>query len=72
VLYDDRSVKPMKAGFMRARIAVGTLADLSEQAPAIATNAIRLIVGLLGGIAPFGPPFSLQENTFSWFRARRP
>ena len=39
VSYDDRSVKPMSASLMRARIATRILAGLYEDAPTLLTSA---------------------------------
>ena len=47
--YDDRSVKPMSASLMRARIATKILAGLYEDVPTMLTSAIRLMVELPGG-----------------------
>ena len=55
--YDDRSVKPMSASLMRARIATRILAGLYEDAPTMLTSAIRLMVELPGGAANSGPPY---------------
>jgi TRAP-type uncharacterized transport system substrate-binding protein len=55
--YDDRSVKPMSASLMRARIATKILAGLYEDVPAMLTSAIRLIVELPDGSASSGPPY---------------
>lgn len=55
--YDDRSVKPMSASLMRARIATRILAGLYEDAPTMLTSAIRLMVELPGGSAHSGPPY---------------
>ena len=44
--YDDRSVKPMSASLMRARIATKILAGLYEDVPTMLTSAIRLMVEL--------------------------
>jgi hypothetical protein len=49
--YDDRSVKPMSASLMRARIATKLLAGLYEDVPTMLTSAIRLMVELPGGSA---------------------
>ena len=38
--YDDRSVKPMSASLMRARIATKILAGLYEDVPTMLTSAI--------------------------------
>ena len=55
--YDDRSVKPMSASLMRARIAAKILAGLYEDAPTMLTSAVRLMVELPGGSAHSGPPY---------------
>src|SRR5918992_746386 len=57
VAYDDRSVKPMSASLMRARIATKILSGLYEDAPTLLTSAIRLMVELPGGSAHSGPPY---------------
>jgi TRAP-type uncharacterized transport system substrate-binding protein len=57
VSYDDRSVKPMSASLMRARIATKILAGLYEDVPTMLTSAIRLMVELPGGAAHSGPPY---------------
>ena len=55
--YDDRSVKPMSASLMRARIATKILSGLYEEVPTLLTSAIRLMVELPGGSANSGPPY---------------
>ena len=55
--YDDRSVKPMSASLMRARIATKILAGLYEDVPTLLTSAIRLMVELPGGKRHSGPPY---------------
>jgi len=55
--YDDRSVKPMSASLMRARIATRVLAGMYEAAPTLLTSAVRLSVELPGGSRPSGPPY---------------
>ena len=55
--YDDRSVKPMSASLMRARVATKILAGLYEDAPTLLTSAIRLMVELPGGSATAAPPY---------------
>ncbi len=55
--YDDRSVKPMSASLMRARIATKILSGLYEEAPTLLTSAIRLMVELPGGKGRAGPPY---------------
>jgi TRAP-type uncharacterized transport system substrate-binding protein len=57
VAYDDRSVKPMSASLMRARIATKILSGLYEEAPTLLTSAIRLMVELPGGKGHAGPPY---------------
>jgi len=57
VAYDDRSVKPMSASLMRARIATKILAGLYEDAPTLLTSAIRLAVELPGSKGRKGPPY---------------
>jgi uncharacterized protein len=57
VSYDDRSVKPMSASLMRARIATKILAGLYEDVPTLLTSAIRLMVELPGGKRDAGPPY---------------
>jgi TRAP-type uncharacterized transport system substrate-binding protein len=55
--YDDRSVKPMSASLMRARIATRLLAGIYEDAPTLLTSAVRLSVELPGGARSSGPPY---------------
>ncbi len=55
--YDDRSVKPMSASLMRARIATKILSGLYEDAPTLLTSAIRLMVELPGGKRGKGAPY---------------
>ncbi|MGH7844633.1 MAG: hypothetical protein ACREQW_05630 [Candidatus Binatia bacterium] len=55
--YDDRSIKPMSASLMRARIATRILAGLYEAVPTLLTSAVRLQVELPGGSAHDGPPY---------------
>ncbi len=55
--YDDRSIKPMSASLMRARIATRVLAGMYENAPTLLTSAIRLSVELPGAASNSGPPF---------------
>ena len=55
--YDDRSVKPMSASLMRARIATKILSGLYEDVPTLLTSAIRLIVELPGGKTGKGAPY---------------
>ena len=57
--YDDRSVKPMSASLMRARIAARILAGLYEDVPTLLTSAVRLMVELPGGAGAGGPPYPL-------------
>lgn len=54
--YDDRSVKPMSASLMRARIATRLLAGMYENAPTLLTSAVRLAVELPGAARGSGPP----------------
>ncbi len=54
--YDDRSVKPMSASLMRARIATKVLAGLYEDVPTMLTSAVRLMVELPGGKRGKVPP----------------
>ncbi|HEY2986123.1 MAG TPA: TAXI family TRAP transporter solute-binding subunit [Candidatus Binatia bacterium] len=54
--YDDRSVKPMSASLMRARIATRVLAGMYENAPTLLTSAVRLSVELPGNSRRSGPP----------------
>jgi hypothetical protein len=58
--YDDRSVKPMSASLMRARIATRLLAGIYESVPALLTSAVRLSVELPGGSGPVGPPYPFE------------
>jgi hypothetical protein len=55
--YDDRSIKPMSASLMRARIATRVLAGMYENAPTLLTSAIRLSVEMPGAARNSGPPF---------------
>ncbi|HWP59310.1 MAG TPA: TAXI family TRAP transporter solute-binding subunit [Candidatus Acidoferrales bacterium] len=55
--YDDRSVKPMSASLMRARIATRIVAGIYETVPTLLTSAVRLQVELPGGAAHEGPPY---------------
>jgi TRAP-type uncharacterized transport system substrate-binding protein len=55
--YDDRSVKPMSASLMRARIATRVLAGMYETAPTLLTSAVRLSVELPGAAGQSGPPY---------------
>lgn len=55
--YDDRSVKPMSASLMRARVATKLVAGLYEQAPSLVTSAVRLMVELPGSAPASGPPY---------------
>jgi hypothetical protein len=61
VAYDDRSVKPMSASLMRARIATKILSGLYEDVPTMLTSAIRLMVELPGGKGHSGPPYPLPS-----------
>jgi TRAP-type uncharacterized transport system substrate-binding protein len=56
--YDDRSVKPMSASLMRARIASRLFAGLYESAPTLLTSAVRMSVELPGGAVLGGPPYA--------------
>ena len=56
--YDDRSVKPMSASLMRARIVTKILSGLYEEVPTMLTSAVRLAVELPGGKGHKGPPYS--------------
>ena len=58
--YDDRSIKPMSASLMRARIATRLLAGIYENAPTLLTSAVRLSVELPGGSTPTGPPYPFE------------
>jgi len=58
VSYDDRSVKPMSASLMRARIATRILAGLYEDVPTLLTSAVRLMVELPGGASSPAPPYA--------------
>lgn len=55
--YDDRSVKPMSASMMRARIATRVLAGLYEAVPTLMTSSVRLMVELPGSSGHPGPPY---------------
>ena len=55
--YDDRSIKPMSASLMRARIAARVLAGLYEAVPTLLTSSLRLSVELPGGARGEGPPY---------------
>jgi len=55
--YDDRSIKPMSASLMRARIATRIVAGLYETAPTLLTSAVRLQVELPGSSPQAGPPY---------------
>jgi len=57
VAYDDRSVKPMSASLMRAKIATRLLAGLYEDVPTLMTSAVRLMVELPGSSQQAGPPY---------------
>jgi uncharacterized protein len=59
--YDDRSIKPMSASLMRARIATRLLAGMYEIAPTLLTSAIRLMVEVPGDSPKSEkPPFPLN------------
>jgi TRAP-type uncharacterized transport system substrate-binding protein len=55
--YDDRSVKPMSASMMRARIATRVVAGLYERVPTMMTSSVRLVVELPGSSNHSGPPY---------------
>ncbi len=55
--YDDRSIKPMSASLMRARIATRVLAGMYENAPTLLTSAVSLSVQLPGTGRASGPPY---------------
>jgi len=55
--YDDRSVKPMSASLMRARIAARLFAGLYENVPTLLTSAVRLAVEMPGGSRHSGAPY---------------
>ncbi len=55
--YDDRSVKPMSASLMRAKIATRVVAGLYEAVPTLMTSAVRLSVELPGRSRQSGPPY---------------
>src|SRR3990172_7380037 len=57
VAYDDRSVKPMSASLMRARIATRLVAGLYESVPTLMTSSVRLMVELPGSSPEAGPPY---------------
>ena len=57
VAYDDRSVKPMSASLMRAKIATRVVAGLYEAVPTLMTSAVRLSVELPGSARKSGPPY---------------
>ncbi|MBI3000477.1 MAG: hypothetical protein HYY46_18790 [Deltaproteobacteria bacterium] len=59
MVYDDRSVKPMSASMMRARIATRVLAGLYESVPSLMTSAVRLMVELPGSSRDSGPPYPI-------------
>ena len=60
--YDDRSVKPMSASLMRARVATKILAGLYEDVPTMLTSAIRLMVELPGGKGTKRPAVSVYHR----------
>ena len=60
--YDDRSVKPMSASLMRARIATKILSGLYEDVPTMLTSAIRLMVELPGGRSSFRTALSVHDR----------
>jgi uncharacterized protein len=55
--YDDRSIKPMSASLMRARVAARVLAGLYESVPTLMTSSVRLTVELPGNPRHAGPPY---------------
>jgi TRAP-type uncharacterized transport system substrate-binding protein len=55
--YDDRSIKPMSASLMRARVATRVLAGLYESVPTLMTSSVRLTVELPGNPQHAGPPY---------------
>ena len=57
MVYDDRSVKPMSASLMRAKIATRLLAGLYEDVPTLMTSAVRLMVEMPGSSRETGPPY---------------
>lgn len=57
MVYDDRSVKPMSASLMRAKIATRVLAGLYEAVPTLMTSSVRLMVELPGNSREDGPPY---------------
>ncbi len=57
MVYDDRSVKPMSASLMRAKIATRLLAGLYEDVPTLMTSAVRLMVEMPGSSREGGPPY---------------
>ncbi|MEK7333761.1 MAG: TAXI family TRAP transporter solute-binding subunit [Candidatus Binatota bacterium] len=57
MVYDDRSVKPMSASLMRAKIATRLLAGLYEDVPTLMTSAVRLMVEMPGNSRQAGPPY---------------
>lgn len=57
MVYDDRSVKPMSASLMRAKIATRMLAGLYEDVPTLMTSSVRLMVELPGVSRQPGPPY---------------
>ncbi|OGQ55596.1 MAG: hypothetical protein A2W66_01320 [Deltaproteobacteria bacterium RIFCSPLOWO2_02_56_12] len=57
MVYDDRSVKPMSASLMRAKIATRLLAGLYEDVPTLMTSAVRLMVEMPGSSRQAGPPY---------------
>jgi TRAP-type uncharacterized transport system substrate-binding protein len=56
-VYDDRSIKPMSASLMRARIATRLLAGLYDAVPTLMTSSVRLMVELPGNSREAGPPY---------------
>ncbi len=58
--YDDRSIKPMSASLMRARVATRLLAGLYESVPTLMTSSVRLSVELPGRSPRPGPPYTFD------------
>ena len=55
--YDDRSVKPMSASLMRAKIAARVFSGLYESVPTLMTSSVRLMVELPRNPGRAGPPY---------------
>ena len=60
--YDDRSVKPMSASLMRARIATKILSELYEDVPTMLTSAIRLNGRVAGWGSSFRTALSVHDR----------